>query len=63
MDYDEFLAELKKLKGKFLLTIDDCKENVALFKDFKIKKVSRVNGINRKQIVNNQFKELFVMNY
>ncbi|NJD22854.1 MAG: DNA adenine methylase, partial [Melioribacter sp.] len=63
MNYDELLTELKKLKGKFLLTIDDCKENRSLFKDFKIKKVSRVNGINRKEIVNNIFKELFVMNY
>ena len=63
MDYTEFLSELQKLKGRFLLTIDDCKENLQLFKEFKIKKVTRVNGINRKQIVNNQFKELFVMNY
>lgn len=63
MDYEEFILELKKLKGRFLLTIDDCKENMQLFKDFSIKKVSRVNGINRKNIVNNNFNELFVMNY
>ncbi|KAB2841778.1 MAG: DNA adenine methylase, partial [Melioribacteraceae bacterium] len=63
MDYEEFIKELNNLKGRFLLTIDDCKENVAMLKHFKIKRVSRVNGINRKQIVNNHFKELFVMNY
>ena len=63
MNYIEFLSELQKLKGKFLLTIDDCKENRDLFKGFNIKKISRVNGINRKQIVNKEFKELFVMNY
>ncbi len=63
MNYEEFLGELNKLKGKFLLTIDDCKENLQMFKGFKIKKFSRINGINRKNIVNNNFKELFVMNY
>lgn len=63
MDYEEFLSELQKLRGRFLLTIDDCKENVSLFREFKIKRVSRINGINRKTIVNNKFKELFVMNY
>jgi len=63
MNYEEFLSQLQSIKGKFLLTIDDCKENRDMFSQFKIKKVSRVNGINRKQIVNNQFKELFVMNY
>ncbi|MBI1936671.1 MAG: DNA adenine methylase [Ignavibacteriales bacterium] len=63
MNYEEFLCNLTKLKGKFLLTIDDCKENVEMFKQFNIKKVSRANGINRKRIVNNRFKELFVMNY
>jgi DNA adenine methylase len=63
MDYEEFIDQLNNLKGRFLLTIDDCKENLSMLKHFKIKKVSRVNGINRKKIVNNHFKELFVMNY
>lgn len=63
MNYEELHSELKKLKGRFLLTIDDCKENLELFKSFKIKKVTRVNGINRKEIVNNYFKELFITNY
>jgi DNA adenine methylase len=63
MNYEEFLEEINKLKGKFLLTIDDCKENLKMLKGFKIKKFSRENGINRKNIVNQQFKELFVMNY
>lgn len=63
MNYEDFLVELKKLKGKFLLTIDDCKENIQLFKEFKIKKITRLNGINRKEIVNNYFKELFITNY
>jgi DNA adenine methylase len=63
MNYEEFLNDINKLKGKFLLTIDDCKENLKMFKKFKIRKFSRENGINRKNIVNQQFKELFVMNY
>jgi DNA adenine methylase len=63
MNYEEFAEALKKLKGRFLLTIDDCKENLSLFKGYKIKKITRLNGINRKTIVNNNFKELFIMNY
>ena len=63
MNYEEFCADLKKIKGNFLLTIDDGKLNRDLFKDFVVKKYSRLNGINRKQIVNKHFKELFVMNY
>jgi DNA adenine methylase len=63
MNYEIFLKELKKLKGKFLLTIDDCPENLKLFKEFNIKKIDRCNGINRKNIVNNRFKELIITNY
>lgn len=63
MNYEIFLKELKKLKGRFLLTIDDCPENEKLFKDYNIKKIDRCNGINRKQIVNNRYKELIITNY
>jgi DNA adenine methylase len=63
MNYEIFLKELKKLKGKFLLTIDDCQENNKLFSEFNIKKIDRCNGINRKNIINNRFKELIITNY
>jgi DNA adenine methylase len=63
MNYEIFLKELKKLKGRFLLTIDDCPENLKLFKDYNIKKIDRCNGINRKQIVNNRYMELIITNY
>lgn len=63
MNYEVFLKEIKKLKGRFLLTIDDCPENNKLFSEFNIKKIDRCNGINRKNIVNNRFKELIITNY
>lgn len=63
MNYEEFLEELKKLSGRFLLTIDDCEKNRKLFKQFDITPISRINGINRKIIKNNLYKELIIKNY
>lgn len=63
MDYNRLKKALKKLNGRFLLSLDNCKENVELFKDFEIIEIDRVNGINRKQIKNNIYKELLIKNY
>lgn len=63
MNYEEFLNELKKLKARWLLTLDDCEQNNELFSDYNIKKIVRVNGINRSNIKNNYFKEIIVKNY
>ncbi len=63
MDYEEFLSQIRSLKGKFLLTIDDCPENLEMFKEFNIERVERANGINKKVIKNKMYKELIITNY
>jgi DNA adenine methylase len=35
-DYIKFLDLVKKIKGKFILSLDDCTENRELFKEFNI---------------------------
>lgn len=63
MDYEDFIERLKNLKARFLLTLDDHPKNRKLFKQFNIQPIERVNGINRKNIVNNIYKELIIKNY
>ena len=58
------LAEiLKNIQGKFLLSYDDNEFIRELYKDYIIEEFERLNGINRKKIRNNYFKELLIRNY
>lgn len=54
---------LKNIKGRFLLSYDDAPKIRELYKDFNIIEFQRVNGINRKDIKNNMYKELLICNY
>ena len=54
---------LKSIKGRFLLSYNDCGEVRKNYKDFNIITAERVNGINRKKIKNNYYKELLITNY
>lgn len=54
---------LKNIKGRFLLSYDDAPKIRELYKDFNIIEIERVNGINRKCIKNNMYKELLICNY
>lgn len=65
MDYEELLLQLSKIKGKFLLSLDDDSKglNRKVFKNFEIIELSRLNSINRKHIKNNLYKELLIKNY
>ena len=60
-------AELKDLlsniQGRFLLSYDDAPIIRELYKDFNIIEIERMNGINRKNIKNNVYKELLICNY
>lgn len=54
---------LTNIKGRFLLSYDDSPVIRELYKDFNIIEIERVNGINRKNIKNNIYKELLICNY
>lgn len=61
IDYEDMKKKLMKLKGKFMLTIDDRPEFRELFKGFKQRKVSQTyqfQGDNRKT-----GKQLIITNY
>jgi len=53
---------LKKIKGKFLLSINDSTEIREIFKDFKISGLSVEGGGNSRIAVNTR-KELLIKNY
>lgn len=58
------LAEiLPKIKGRWLLSIDDRKEAYDLFGGFKIKAVQRQKGIDNISGKNRIFKELLIKNF
>lgn len=60
----ELLAEiLKNIKGRFVLSYDDSEKVRALYKDFDIIPVTRLNGINGKNCINKEFKEVLIKNY
>lgn len=48
-DHVKLRDHLVRLKGRWILSYDDCPEIYALYKDFNISRVERVKGINRKE--------------
>jgi DNA adenine methylase len=61
-DYDRLSAILKKIKGKFLMTINDSPKIRSLFKDFNIKPYL-VKRTSEKGIGSKDRHELFISNY
>ena len=61
--HEELRDLLKNIKGRFLLSYDDAPLIRELYKDFNIISIERVNGINRKNIQNNMYKEVLICNY
>lgn len=61
--HEELRDLLKNIKGRFLLSYDDAPVIRELYKEFNIIEAERINGINRKNIQNNVYKELLICNY
>ncbi len=59
-DHERLCNALKKIKGKFVLSYNDCDHVRGLYKDFNIIEVSRFNNLSNK---NNSFNELIIKNY
>jgi DNA adenine methylase len=53
---------LSNIKGRFLLSYDNCPEIKKLYKDFRMIELSRTKGINRKY-GKSDYQELLIMNY
>lgn len=63
IDYEEMKDILKKLKGKFLLSINDSPYIRNIFKDFNIKTVQTMYSIKRVDNKNPIINELIISNY
>lgn len=65
-DHERLREVLGNIKGRFLLSYDDCPKIRELYKGFEIIEVERLNGINNRTDVENRtkmFKELLIANY
>ena len=62
IDYEDMAKRLKKIKGKFLLTMNDSKGVRDVFKDFKIKGLTVVSG-GSGQAPTSRRKEVIIRNY
>lgn len=64
MEHIKLSELLKELKGKFVLSYNDCFYIRQLYKDFRIEEVSRNNNlVSRYENKSNQYKELIIRNY
>ncbi len=61
-DHQKLHDVLTKIKGRFLLSYDDCLEAREMYKKYNIIAVSRVKGINRKS-GDSYYKEIIISNY
>ena len=61
MDFEELANNLKRLKGKFLLTINDSPRMRQVFKNFRIRKYTVTYEISGERQEGN--KELYITNY
>lgn len=61
-DHQLLRDALGKLKGKFVLSYDDCPEVLKLYEGYPLMHVSRVKGINRKE-GKSDYAEVIITNY
>ncbi|MBS4869853.1 MAG: DNA adenine methylase [Eubacterium sp.] len=54
---------LTDIKGKFLLSYNDCEYIRELYKDFEIVEIERANNLKTKSGVDEKYKELIIKNY
>lgn len=62
-DHVRLRDTLKKIKGKFLLSYNDCDEVRELYEDFAVLDFSRVHSMAQRYDAGKEFKELLIGNY
>lgn len=61
-DHIRLYENIKNIKGKFLLSYNNCEYISSLYKDFKIETITRQNNLSTRQI-KNKYNELLISNY
>ena len=59
-DHLRLCSKIRDIKGKFILSYNDCEFVRELYKDFNIHEVSRNHSLSSKQ---NDYRELLITNY
>jgi len=62
-DFVKLKDILKRLKGKFIMSINDTKEIRSLYKDFHIEKVTTTYNVSNQPKTKKKVTELLIMNY
>ena len=62
-DHVRLRDTLKEIKGRFLLSYNDCPEIRELYQDFSIFDFSRVHSMAQRYDAGKEFKELLIGNY
>lgn len=62
-DHERLYNTLKNIKGKFLISYNDCEYIRELYKDFKIEQISRFSNLTTTQEERKQYNEILIKNY
>ncbi|NQV51099.1 MAG: DNA adenine methylase [Candidatus Marinimicrobia bacterium] len=62
-DHAGFAHRIGNLSARWLLSIDDCDQARSLFAQYEMIPVVRQQGINMKNPISKEFKELLIKNY
>lgn len=63
VDHKRLYSCLKNIKGKFILSYNDCEFTRKLYKDFNIEGVQRQDSLRARYKTGNRYKELIIKNY
>lgn len=62
-DHERLYNAIKNIKGKFLITYNDCEYIRKLYKDFKIEEIERFSNLTTNKKEQKRFKEIIIKNY
>ena len=62
-DHERLFNCLSNIRGKFLLSYNDCEYIKELYKDYTIVEVSRLNSLAQRYSAGSEFKELLIANF
>lgn len=62
-DHQRLFESLKNVKGKFLVSYNDCEYIRQLYKDYNIEEVSRFSNLTTKSAERKKYNEILIKNY
>lgn len=62
-DHERLKTVLQGIKGRFIMTYNDCQEVREMYSEYKIEEISRLHNLQTRYYADPQYKELFITNY